>query len=106
MHQFIYDFCLLHTDVTFENKGFEVVGLQTDNTLILVDEHFAEIKEIELHRVKLLTKSQKQLIIIISIKFNNDYLKQTSVNSIFFNQERLCVTSLVKAGHLTTDRTG
>ena len=90
MHQFIYDFCLLHIDVIFENKNFEIVNFQIDNTLILIDKHFAEIEKIELHKIKLLIKFRKQLIIIISIKFNDDYLKQTNVNSIFFNQKRLC----------------
>ena len=90
MHQFIYDFCLLHIDVTFEGKSFGVVNLQIDDTLILIDEHFAEVEKIKLHRVKLLAKFRKQLIIINSIKFNDDYLKQISINSIFFNQKRLC----------------
>ena len=90
IHQSIYNFCLLHIDVIFKNKGFEIVNLQTDNTLILTNEHFAEIEKTELHRAKLLIKLRKQLITTISIKFNGDYLKQTSVNSIFFNQKRLC----------------
>ena len=58
--------------------------------LILINEHFAEVEKIELHRVKLLIKFREQLIIIIWIKFNYDYLKQTNINSIFFDQERLC----------------
>ena len=90
MHQSTYDPCLLHTDVTSGGKGFGVVGLQTDDTLILADEHFAEAEEIELHRAKLLAKPREQLTIITSIKFNGGYLKQTDTNSILFNQERLC----------------
>ena len=89
MYQSTYDFCLLHTDVTFGGKGFEMIDLQIDDTLILADEHFAEIEKIELHRAKLLVKSRKQLIIITSIKFNGGYLKQQD-NSILFNQKRLC----------------
>ena len=89
MHQFTYNFFLLHIDVIFEDKSFEIVNLQTDNTFILIDKYFAEIKKIELHRIKLLIKFRKQLIIIISIKFNDDYLKQQN-NSIFFNQDQLC----------------
>ena len=75
MHQSIYDLCLLNIDVIFENKGFGTVNFQINNTLILTDEHYAEIEKIELHRVKLLIKFQKQLIIINSIKFNGSYLK-------------------------------
>ena len=89
MHQSIYDFCLLHINVIFGGKGFGVIDFQIDDTLILADEHFAEVEEIELHRIKLLVKFRKQLIIIISIKFNGGYLKQQN-NSIFFNQKRLC----------------
>ena len=89
MHQSIYDFCLLHIDVIFKNKDFEMIDFQIDDTLILINEHFAEIEKIELHRIKLLVKFRKQLIIIISIKFNGGYLKQQN-NSIFFNQKRLC----------------
>lgn len=90
MHQSIYDFCLLHIDVIFENKNFEMIDFQIDDTLILIDEHFVEIEKIELFKIKLLIKFRKQLIIIISIKLNDDYLKQTNINSIFFNQKQLC----------------
>ena len=76
MQQSIYDFCLLHINVIFENKDFEMINFQIDDTLILADEHFVEIEKIELHKIKLLIKFRKQLIIIIFIKFNDDYLKQ------------------------------
>ena len=89
MQQSIYDFCLLHTDVIFGDKNFEIVDFQIDDTLILINEHFVEVEKIELHKIKLLIKFRKQLIIIISIKFNDDYLKQQN-NSILFNQKRLC----------------
>ena len=89
MHQSIYDFCLLHINVIFKNKNFEMIDFQIDDTLILADEHFAKIEKIELHKIKLLIKFQKQLIIIIFIKFNDNYLKQ-QINSILFNQKRLC----------------
>ena len=66
-----------------------MIDFHFDDTLILVDEHFAEIEKIELHKIKLLAKFQKQLIIIIFIKFNDDYLKQQN-NSILFSQKQLC----------------
>ena len=89
MHQSIYDFCLLHIDIIFENKNFEMIEFQINDTLILADEHFVKIEKIELHKIKLLIKFRKRLIIITFIKFNDDYLKQQN-NSIFFNQKRLC----------------
>ena len=89
MHQSIYDFCLLHIDIIFENKDFEIIEFQIDDTLILIDKHFAEVEKIELHKIKLLIKFRKRLIIITFIKFNDDYLKQQN-NNIFFNQKQLC----------------
>ena len=56
MHQSIYDLCLLHTDATSKDKNFEIIDFQIDDTLILIDEHFAETEKIELHRIKLLAK--------------------------------------------------
>ena len=89
MHQSIYNFCLLYIDIIFKNKNFEIINFQIDDTLILIDKHFVEIEKIELHKIKLLIKFRKRLIIITFIKFNNDYLKQQN-NNIFFNQKRLC----------------
>ena len=42
-----------------------MIDFQIDDTLILTDEHFAEIEKIELHKIKLLVKFQKRLIIHI-----------------------------------------
>ena len=44
MEQLTYNPCLLYTQL----NGLSIVGLQTDNTLFLVDQTFADIKETEL----------------------------------------------------------
>ena len=44
MEQLTYDPCLLYTQL----NSFSIVGLQTDNTLFLVDQTFMDTKETEL----------------------------------------------------------
>ncbi len=80
MIESIFDFCLLHIiqmkSVEFINQlnfinYFEVIDIQTDDTLILADDDFAELKERKLTRVALTFKKRKKSISIISIKFND-----------------------------------
>jgi hypothetical protein len=51
MTQLTYDPCLLYS-----NKPFGIVGLQTDNTLFLVDKTFADTEENELYKAKFIAK--------------------------------------------------
>ena len=92
MQQSIYDSCFLY--INKKGKGFEVVELQIDDTLILGDETFAKIENFHFHEVKLLAKNRDQLIFQHSIKFNGVYIKQENLskqkNSFYLNQERLC----------------
>lgn len=81
----IYDFCLLYTDSN--NKNFEVIDLQINNTFILANNIFAATKEKELKKVKLLAKNRKKLIFYIFIKFNKRYIRPANDNSIFFSQK-------------------
>ena len=41
------------------NKPFSIMGLQTDNTLFLTDETFAEAKQNKLHKVKFIAKKRE-----------------------------------------------
>jgi hypothetical protein len=52
-----FDSCLLHIEFTF----FEIVDLQTDDTLILADDEFVILKEKELTRARLTFKKRKIL---------------------------------------------
>jgi hypothetical protein len=63
--QLTYDLCLLYS-----NKPFGIVGLQTDNTLFLVDKTFADVKENKLYKAKFMAKERERLIIIAPLKFN------------------------------------
>lgn len=81
----IYDFCLLYTNSN--NKNFEVIDLQINNTFILANNIFAATKEKELKKVKLLAKNREKLIFYIFIKFNKRYIRPANDNSIFFSQK-------------------
>jgi hypothetical protein len=73
-----FDPCLLHTiqmestesiDQTFTNR-FGVIGIQTDDTLILADDEFATLEENELARAHLTFKRREKLNLTTPIKFN------------------------------------
>jgi hypothetical protein len=53
-----YDPCLLI--ITTEN-GFSIVGMQTDDTIILVDKYFLTLKKNELLNAKFIAKSKEKL---------------------------------------------
>ncbi len=48
--------------------------MQTDDTLMLRDDRFAELEESELKKAKLMFKKRKMLIIFTSIKFNDEVI--------------------------------
>ncbi len=77
--------------------------MQTDDTLMLRDDRFVELKESELKKAKLMFKKREMLIVFTSIKFNdeminlitnkNDYiLSLTQLNQ--FDQIRLINISI------------
>ena len=91
MQQSTYDPCLLYTN----KKGFGVVGLQIDDTLILRNETFANAENVHLHEAKLLAKEKEKLTSQHPIKFNGAHIKQENSQlknpqSLYLNQERLC----------------
>ena len=88
MMESTYDSCLLYTDGN--DKGFGVVGLQTDDTLILADDIFAAAEEKELKEAKLLAKDREKLTLHTPIKFNGGYIRLADDNSLFLSQERQC----------------
>ena len=90
MNQSTYDPCLLYTNY----NGFGIVGLQTDDTLILADNTFAESEEIRLKEARFLAKKREKLTQSTPIKFNGGYIRlekdPISMNSITLTQERQC----------------
>ena len=74
MQQSTYDPCLLY--INKKGKGFEIVELQIDDTLILKNETFANVENFHFRKTKLLAKDRDQLIFQHSINFNDVYIKQ------------------------------
>jgi hypothetical protein len=104
-----YDLCLLFINQNESSSNlinqsiFELIEMQTDDTLMLRNDRFAELEENELKKAKLMFKKRKMLITLISIKFNdevinliinkNDYiLSFTQLNQ--FDQIRLINISI------------
>ena len=85
MDQSTYDSCLLQS-----NEPFGIVGLQTDDTLFLADEKFAENEEAELHKAQFLAKEREQLTIDTPIKFNGGMIRLLVDGSITLTQELHC----------------
>lgn len=81
-----WNFCLPYTDDN--NKDFEVVGLQTDNTLILVNDTFAAAEEKELKEVKLLAKNREKQTLNTPIKLNQSYIGLVDDNILFLSQKK------------------
>jgi hypothetical protein len=84
MDQSTYDPCLLQS-----NEPFGIVGLQTDDTLLLADETFAEAEQNELHKAKFLAKEREQLTVDTPLKFNGGLI-QLVLDGITLTQERQC----------------
>jgi hypothetical protein len=85
MDQSTYDPCLLYTS----KNGFGIVGLQTDDSLILADKTFAETEENRLRETGFLSKDREKLTSTSPIKFNGGQIEKKG-NSITLTQERHC----------------
>jgi hypothetical protein len=62
-----YNSCFL---IITTKDAFRVVGMQTDNTLILEDDNFAQIEDNELKKANLKAKPTKALSYETSLIFN------------------------------------
>lgn len=87
MQQSTYDPCLLYSA---KGTGFGVVGLQTDDTIILADATFATNEEIQLKESKLLSKPREQLTQSHALKFNGGSITLQEDGSVLLTQERQC----------------
>lgn len=86
----IYDPCLLYTPDNNNENGFGIVGMQTNDTLILADEIFAWKEENELATANIMAKGREKLSSITLIKFNRGIIKQNSDGFIYLNQKKQC----------------
>ena len=64
---FIYNPCFL---ITTKKEAFGLVGIQTDNTLILILEEFSVLEDNELSKIKLLIKPKEALTLKTLLIFN------------------------------------
>jgi hypothetical protein len=77
IHQSTLDPCLLF----YNNKNdkndnsFGIVGMQTDDTLLLADEAFAEAEENRLQEAGFFSKNREKLTSLTPIKFNGGQIE-------------------------------
>jgi predicted house-cleaning NTP pyrophosphatase (Maf/HAM1 superfamily) len=67
--------------------SFGLVGLQTDDTLIVADDTFAKAEEEELQKAGFMAKKREQLTEGNTLKFNGGNITLQSDNSITMTQE-------------------
>ena len=85
IRQSTYDPCLLYS-----NQPFSVVGIQTDDTLILGDYDFIDKEQAQLQKASFLAKDREQLSIENDLKFNGGVIQLQDDGSITLTQERQC----------------
>ena len=71
-----YDPCLLHC--SNPKQGFGIVGMQTDDTLIVADNAFAVREEEEIRRANILCKPREKLTTKNPLKFNSAIIIETT----------------------------
>ena len=64
---FTFNPCFL---ITTTGTPFGIIGMQTDNTIILGDKQFSALKEDELVKTKLMVKPKERLDLITLLLFN------------------------------------
>jgi hypothetical protein len=82
-----YDPCLLHCSDS--KQGFGIVGMQTDDTLIVADDTFAVREEEEIQRANILCKPREELTTENPLKFNGAVVTETA-QGITLTQKRTC----------------
>ncbi|RAL58350.1 hypothetical protein DID88_005767 [Monilinia fructigena] len=85
MEQSTYDPCLLHTN----RMGFGIVGLQTDDTLIVADKEFARSEQEQLEKAHFMAKDREKLREGMPLKFNGGLITLKN-DHIYLNQEKQC----------------
>jgi hypothetical protein len=85
MQQSTFDPCFLYC-----NDPFGLVGLQTDDTLILASKELADSEEGELHKAGFLAKEREQLTVNTPLKFNGGLIQLLPDGRISLTQEQQC----------------
>jgi hypothetical protein len=79
-----YDPCFL---IITTKKNFGIVGIQTDDTIILADNQFLALEKDKLIKTKFFTKPREKLTPIVPLIFNGCILTQQS-NTIGLGQKK------------------
>ena len=82
MKQSTYDSCLL-----IKSSSFEIVDLQTNDTLILKAFEFANAEKKAIKTAKFLIKEREYLTANKSIKFNEALIQLTFIDDLLLNQK-------------------
>ena len=82
MKQSTYDSCLL-----IKSSSFEIVDLQTNDTLILKAFEFANAEKKAIKTAKFLIKEREHLTANKSIKFNEALIQLTFIDDLLLNQK-------------------
>jgi hypothetical protein len=88
-----YDPCLLHTN---QDQGFGLVGMQTDDTLILADNNFATQEEYEITTASILCKPREQLTPSTPLKFNGGLISEDCQRILLTQERTLKLIQLIK----------
>jgi hypothetical protein len=80
-----YDPCLL---ITKSPERFGIVGMQTDDTLILCDDEFNQLEEDELKKAKFTAKNKEQLTIDNPLLFNGGIFSEKANGSMKLCQKK------------------
>ncbi|KAI1003495.1 hypothetical protein K3495_g4719, partial [Podosphaera aphanis] len=87
LNESTYDPCLLWTNI---DNYFGIVGLQTDDTLFLANEPFADAEQNSLKKAQFLAKDREQLTVAHPLKFNGCIIKLCQDGVITLTQEQQC----------------
>lgn len=82
MTQLTYNFCLL-----YKSRPLSIIGLQTENTLILADNTFADAEKNAIKSAKIMTKQHGYLMSTKLIKFNGTKIELASNKNLTLKQK-------------------
>ncbi len=85
MTQFTYDLCLLYKVIEIDTRS-DVVRMQTDDTLLLVDQSFVALKKKTIKSAKIMIKDRERLTSENSLKFNEIRIERLN-KAIYFRQK-------------------
>ncbi|KAI1005358.1 hypothetical protein K3495_g2857 [Podosphaera aphanis] len=91
MEESTYDFCLLISKPTRKtNNGFCIVGIQTNDTLILADETFASQEEVQRQKANIKAKPVEHLSSTDPIDLNGSHISVEKDGIISLTQQKHC----------------